>query len=96
MSEFWLKRVPRTHLETHFEHFWALLPKQLPGRIWRVILTISTPCSQNRSQDASGDVFRAFPRIVPKINYMKHESMYLYVVSYGLAGESMHFHVENV
>ena len=40
--------------EADFEHFWALLPKWLSGSLWRLILSISGPCSRNGSQEASG------------------------------------------
>ena len=43
----------RWSLEVHFEHFWTLVPKSLPDGLWRFILTISRPCSQNRSQAVS-------------------------------------------
>ena len=46
------KIAPRPPLEAHFDHFWALLPKSLPGGLWRLILSISEPCFQNCSQNA--------------------------------------------
>lgn len=52
--------VPRTLLEADFEHFLGLLPKWLPGRLWRLILSISGPCSQNGSQGVSGASLSAF------------------------------------
>ena len=52
--------APRTLLKAHFEHFLGLVPKWLPGGLWRLILKISGPCSQNRSQGASGASFSAF------------------------------------
>ena len=50
----------RKVLEARFEHFLGLLPKWLPGGLWRLILNISGPCSQNGSQGASGGSFSAF------------------------------------
>ena len=50
----------RKVLEARFEHFLGLLPKWLPGRLWRLILDICGPCSQNGSQGASGGSFSAF------------------------------------
>ena len=60
------KIAPRRLLEAHFEHFWALLPKWLPGRFWRLIFSFSGPCFQNGAQDASGYLFWTFPRFASK------------------------------
>ena len=53
--------------KAQFDHFWALLPKSLPDRLRRLISTISVPCSQNRSQAASGRSFWAFLGPAPKL-----------------------------
>ena len=54
------KMAPRRFLEAHFEHFLGLVPKWLPGGLWRLILNISGPCSQNGSHGAYGGSFSAF------------------------------------
>ena len=46
---------------------WTLLPKSFPGSPWRLILSISRPCSQNCFQNAPGGSFCAFSGLAPKI-----------------------------
>ena len=41
----------RKLLEVDFEHFCGLLPKWLSGGLWRLILSISGPCSRDGSQE---------------------------------------------
>ena len=57
----------RRPLEADFEHFWALPPKWLSGSLWRLILSISGPCSYNSSQEASASSFSTFGGLAPKI-----------------------------